>query len=312
MTLPIQLAAADSAPGVALSLSSTQVLSALVLAGLLGMIGQAVRAIVGLKKMNDDALSGGVSASDLFIASRLVTSEIIGFVVGVVTAFSLDINQLVTVTNFQLLLGIVAAGYAGTDVIEGFARRLGGIGGGATAPGAGSSGTAPGAGSSGPTPAPGKPPPPSKPGNHLQQNQLEAYQAARADGLSDVASQALVANMTGESLARPDDYHYDVRHYSQGIIQWDPTRAAAIQKEFGQYPRFMTVAQQTQAAIWEIRTVSRFLPSKTAIETETSAEAIIAVLVRNYEVPANPDEDIKIRVAYLGSLSSLVERSALA
>ena len=40
----------------------------------------------------------------------------------------------------------------------------------------------------------------------------------------------------------------------------------------------------------EIRTVSRFLPSKTAIETETSAEAIIAVLVRNYEVPANPDE----------------------
>ena len=219
MTLPIQLAAADGAPSIALSLSSAQVLSALVLAGLLGMIGQAVRAIVGLKKMNDDALSGGVSANDLFIASRLVTSEIIGFVVGVVTAFSLDINQLVTVTSLQFLLGIVAAGYAGTDIIEGFARRLGGIGGGATAPGAGSSGTAG---------APGKPPPPSKPGNHLQQNQLEAYQAARADGLSDVASQALVANMTGESLARPDDYHYDVSHYSQGIVQWDPTRAAAI------------------------------------------------------------------------------------
>ena len=303
MTLPIQLAAADSAPSVALSLSSAQVLSALVLAGLLGMIGQAVRAIVGLKKMNDDALSGGVSANDLFIASRLVTSEIIGFVVGVVTAFSLDINQLVTVTSLQFLLGIVAAGYAGTDIIEGFARRLGGIGGGATAPGAGSSGTAG---------APGKPPAPSKPGNHLQQNQLEAYQAARADGLSDVASQALVANMTGKSLARPDDYHYDVSHYSQGIVQWDPTRAAAIQKEFGQFPRFMSVTDQTRAAIWEIRTVSRFLPSKTAIETETSAEAIIAVLVRNYEVPANPDEDIKTRVAYLASLASLVERSALA
>ena len=303
MTLPIQLAAADSAPSIALSLSSAQVLSALVLAGLLGMIGQAVRAIVGLKKMNDDALSGGVSANDLFIASRLVTSEIIGFVVGVVTAFSLDINQLVTVTSLQFLLGIVAAGYAGTDIIEGFARRLGGIGGGATAPGAGSSGTAG---------APGKPPAPSKPGNHLQQNQLEAYQAARADGLSDVASQALVANMTGKSLARPDDYHYDVSHYSQGIVQWDPTRAAAIQKEFGQFPQFMSVTDQTRAAIWEIRTVSRFLPSKTAIETETSAEAIIAVLVRNYEVPANPDEDIKTRVAYLASLASLVERSALA
>ena len=179
MTSPIQLAATDVAPSVALSLSSAQVLSALVLAGLLGMIGQAVRAIVGLKKMNDDALSGGVSANDLFIASRLVTSEIIGFVVGVVTAFSLDIDRLVgNVTSLQFLLGIVAAGYAGTDIIEGFARRLGGTGGGATAPGAGS------AGPPAPPPNPRRLP---RPGNHLQQNQLEAYQAAR-DGLSDVAS----------------------------------------------------------------------------------------------------------------------------
>ena len=65
----------------------------------------------------------------------------------------------------------------------------------------------------------------------------------------------------------------------------------------------MSVTDQTRAAIWEIRTVSRFLPSKTAIETETSAEAIIAVLVRNYEVPANPDEDIKTRVAVSGERS---------
>ena len=74
----------------------------------------------------------------------------------------------------------------------------------------------------------------------------------------------------------------------------------------------MSVAEQTRAAIWEIRTVSRFLPSKNAIETEASAAAIIAVLVRNYEVPANPDEDIKMRVDYLASIGPLVERSALA
>src|ERR1700734_4176142 len=107
MALPIQLlATTDSASGAALSLTSEQVLSALVLAGFLGMIGQTVRAIAGLKKLNDDALSTGVSATDLFIASRLVTSEIIGFIVGVITAFSLDINKLVTVTNVQSLLGI--------------------------------------------------------------------------------------------------------------------------------------------------------------------------------------------------------------
>ena len=111
------------------------------------------------------------------IASRLVTSEIIGFVVGVVTAFSLDINQLVTVTSLQFLLGIVAAGYAGTDIIEGFARRLGGIGGGATAPGRSCrSGTA--GALANPCRLPSL-------AIYLQQNQLEAYQAARADGLSD-------------------------------------------------------------------------------------------------------------------------------
>jgi hypothetical protein len=305
MALPIQLLAApDGAAAAALSLSSEQVLSALVLAGVLGMVGQTVRAIVGLKKMTDEAASTGASASDLFIASRLVTSEIIGFVVGVITALSLDISKLVTVTNIQVLLGIAAAGYAGTDVIESFARRLGGIGAG------GSKG-----GTAGPKPttgSPGESSPPAKPGNVLHQNQLEAYQAARADGLSDVASQALVANMTGESLAHPGDYHYDVSHYSQGIVQWDPTRAAAIQKEFGQYPRFMSVAEQTQAAIWEIRTVARFAPSKAAIETGTSAAEIIDVLVRNYEVPADPNEDIKTRVGYLVTVASLVKQSALA
>jgi hypothetical protein len=295
----------DNSSATAQSLTSSQVLSALVLAGVLGMIGQSVRAVVGLKKMNDDALSSAVSASDLFIASRLVTSEIIGFIVGVITAFSMDINKLVTINNTQLLLGIVAAGYAGTDVIEGFARRLGGTGAGAGSTGTGGDSKA-GAGSS------GKSPSPAKPRNQLQQNQLEAYQAAREDGLGDVAAQALVANMTGESLAKPDDYHYDVSHYSQGIVQWDPTRSEAIQKEFGQYPRFMSVAEQTRAAIWEIRTTPRFAPSKTAIEVETTAAAIIDVLVRNYEVPANPDEDIKKRVGYLVTVASLVKQSALA
>ena len=305
MALPVQLGvAADSAATSALSLSSDQVLSALVLAGVLGMVGQTVRAVVGLKKMNDEADSSGVSASDLFIASRLVTSEIIGFVVGVITAFSLDINKLVTVTNVQFLLGIAAAGYAGTDVIESFARQLGGIG------ARGSKGTS--AGSKGTISSPYKSAPPTKAGNQLQQNQLEAYQAARGDQLSDVAAQALVANMTGESLAKPDDYHWDVSHYSQGIVQWEPIRAAAIQKEFGQYPRFMSVAQQTQAAIWEIRTVERFAPSKAAIETGTSAAEIIDVLVKNYEVPANADEDIKTRVGYLVTVASLVKQSALA
>ena len=300
-------AAVDIAPGAAQGLTSGQVLSALVLAGLFGMVGQTVRAIVGLKKMNDDAAATGVSASDLFIASRLVTSEIIGFVVGIITALSLDINKLVTITDFQLFLGIAAAGYAGTDVVEAFARRLGATGTGAGTSTSTSGGAKGGADSSGQGAAP-----PPKPRSSLQQNQIEAYQAAKDDGLSDAAAQALVANMTGESLAKPNDYHYDVSHYSQGIVQWDPTRSEAIKNQFGKYPRDMSVAEQTQAAIWEIRTNNRFAASKNALEKETNPSDIVAVLVRNYEVPEYPDEDIVTRVAYLPKVASLIKRSLVA
>jgi hypothetical protein len=39
----------------------------------------------------------------------------------------------------------------------------------------------------------------------LARNQREAYEAARGEGLSDVAARALIANMTGESLKKPDE-----------------------------------------------------------------------------------------------------------
>lgn len=108
------------------SASALDVLAALVLAGLLGMAGQFVRAVGGLKKMNDEARAQGQRASELFVTSRLVTSLILGFVTGMAAAVSIGLNKLMPVRldNTELLLGLAAAGYAGTDFLEAFGRNL--------------------------------------------------------------------------------------------------------------------------------------------------------------------------------------------
>ncbi len=110
--------------------SVTTVLGALLLGGLMGMVGQAIRAIAGLKKMND--------SSDTFVASRLAVSLMIGFVAGVIAAVTVGLGKLVQIdlSNLQVLFGIAGAGYAGTDFIEAFAPNIVGAAPGATQPAA--------------------------------------------------------------------------------------------------------------------------------------------------------------------------------
>ncbi len=120
----------------------------------------------------------------------------------------------------------------------------------------------------------------------LAANQREAYATALKEGLSATAARALVANMSGESLANPKDYHWDGTHYSGGIVQWDPQRSAAIKAKFGDVPWKLSVADQTRAAIWEYRTNSRFAATKRAMEGDNAAD-MIGALVDNYESPAN-------------------------
>jgi hypothetical protein len=103
------------------------VFSALLLGGLMGLVGQGARAAIGLKKMNDTAQSTDLDWSDVFIASRFFVSLGTGFVVGVITALA-KISDLVQVDadHMQVLIAIAAAGYAGTDAIEAFTAQLGG------------------------------------------------------------------------------------------------------------------------------------------------------------------------------------------
>lgn len=136
----------------------------------------------------------------------------------------------------------------------------------------------------------------------LATNQQEAYQAARAEGLSDTAARALVANMSGESLRDPGNTSGDYGS-AQGIVQWHADRAQAIKDHFGKYPAQMSVAEQTRAAIWEMQTNPAYRESWRKLNSNASAADMVGTLVSNYERPANPYGDTRTRVGYLNGFT---------
>ncbi|MGA2122620.1 MAG: hypothetical protein ABSG49_11375 [Methanoregula sp.] len=95
-------------------------LASVVLGILLGALGQSARVIVGIKKQFDLASQSGVNSSfdDWFNIRLLVLSLIIGGIAGGLAS----LMMLGKDVNLELLLGLVAAGYAGTDFIEGFMK----------------------------------------------------------------------------------------------------------------------------------------------------------------------------------------------
>ncbi len=93
----------------------------LLVAGIiLGALGQGARSIIGLKKLNDYK----DSSSAVFDGARLLISLGIGGVAGAFAAIAIlpDSGPI----SKEQLLGIAAAGYAGTDFIEGFISRISG------------------------------------------------------------------------------------------------------------------------------------------------------------------------------------------
>ncbi len=95
---------------------------AVLLGGLLGMVGQDVRVIVGLKKQQDEAAAKGKTFADGFQPSRLVLSLVIGFIagaLGILTVINGDAQKIM----MNQVLTVIAIGYAGTDFIEGCMAR---------------------------------------------------------------------------------------------------------------------------------------------------------------------------------------------
>jgi len=110
--------------------SSANVLATLLLCGLLGCLGQGVRAVLGLK--GSAALADGTpSQQSVFNAAYFFVTMLIGFIAGILAGIGIGLNELMNLDpgNLKLLLGVIAAGYAGADFIENsFARVLPGVG----------------------------------------------------------------------------------------------------------------------------------------------------------------------------------------
>lgn len=98
-------------------MNATSMLSALLLCGVFGMLGQAIRIIVGMKKMRDSAAASSTAPARLFEWNLIGISLLIGFAAGMLGYFTLDD----TAANFskQTILALMGIGYAGADFIEG-------------------------------------------------------------------------------------------------------------------------------------------------------------------------------------------------
>ena len=110
-------------------MTANQVLTAdqwlvIVIVGIIfGALGQGARVIVGFKKMYDYAPDDAPMAT-LVDGVRLLISLAIGGVAGALAAVTI-VSDLAKVSVEQLF-AIAAAGYAGSDFIEGFITRISG------------------------------------------------------------------------------------------------------------------------------------------------------------------------------------------
>jgi uncharacterized membrane protein YeaQ/YmgE (transglycosylase-associated protein family) len=103
-------------------MAAKTLLFTILLGGLLGIVGQGIRVIVGLKKLNDTADATNATLNSLFKLQQLIISLLIGFVAGVLATFSLNVSSMANIGN-DIAMAIIGAGYAGTDFIEGFMRK---------------------------------------------------------------------------------------------------------------------------------------------------------------------------------------------
>ena len=100
----------------------------ILLGGILGLVGQGIRVIVGIKKANDKAAEEKIAIKDVFDSQLLLYSLLSGFVAGALAAITLNENGALAEDKRNemlqgLILPVIAAGYAGTDFIEGFVKK---------------------------------------------------------------------------------------------------------------------------------------------------------------------------------------------
>jgi len=106
-------------------MNNTQALNVLgtfLLAAFLGIIGQLIRVVAGLKKECDQASAAGETLSSRFNAQQLVISLLLSLAIGAIAGVLSGI-QVVDIHDTKGIMALISAGYAGTDFIEAFMKR---------------------------------------------------------------------------------------------------------------------------------------------------------------------------------------------
>jgi hypothetical protein len=101
------------------SIDNNPVLGTVVLCGLMGLVGQGIRAAVGLKSTST-LQAQGATQQTAFDAAYFSLSLMIGFIAGVLGGLAINAGSFssIDLSNPKMLLALMAAGYAGTDFIE--------------------------------------------------------------------------------------------------------------------------------------------------------------------------------------------------
>lgn len=95
----------------------------ILLGGTLGVLGQGVRTITGLKKVYDEAAADNQTFAQQFVPSLFVMSLFVGFVAGALAMVVSRGGDGSWVPSKQAIFALIAAGYSGTDFIEGFMKK---------------------------------------------------------------------------------------------------------------------------------------------------------------------------------------------
>lgn len=95
----------------------------ILLGGLLGVLGQGIRVVSGLAKLNASNVANKANNTPTtdFSAARLLVSLFIGFIAGAVA--SLINGQPKPANENTFIVTIIAAGYSGADFIEGIFQK---------------------------------------------------------------------------------------------------------------------------------------------------------------------------------------------
>lgn len=95
----------------------------LLLGSFLGMLGQGLRVWVGISKANADPANRDKEMKDIIETKRIVISFLYAFIIGGLTGSLMALDGIDKVWDKNFMMGIITAGYAGTDFIEGFIHK---------------------------------------------------------------------------------------------------------------------------------------------------------------------------------------------